>query len=214
MKEHEMIDRAMRYFLNSYDEGKNGWDIIPEEAVRSPRAIWWEDGAFKDHWGNPNAEIAGYLNLFPSAEGLELASRLNAYAIENLMDGSERNEMHEMACYLRYAETLRADALLVIEDKLNQFVDNCIVRNPEERQGYGGYPLLIVDSPQSRYYKKYEEVIPGDLDRLIKSQGEDGAWSPNWTWGRYEETWEQARTEWQGILTLNALRALRNFGRI
>jgi hypothetical protein len=214
VREHAMIDDAMRYLLDSYDEGKKGWDIVPKEVDRAPRAIWWEYGAFKDLWGNPNAEIVGYLNLFPSADGAKLASRLNAHAVEYLRDRCERNEVHEMACYLRYAETLPSDALSVIDDKLEQFVDNCITRNPDERQGYGGYPLLIVDSQKSRYYKKYEEVIPRDLDELIANQGEDGTWSPNWTWGRYEETWEVAKKDWQGIFTLNALRTLRSFGRI
>ncbi|TFE27252.1 hypothetical protein [Cohnella luojiensis] len=213
-RNEEMIEGAMRYFLSTYDESRHGWDIIPQEAEQFPRAIWWEYGAFLDHWGNPNAEIVGYFNQIPSVECTELAATLNSYVTEQLREVSDLNEMHEMACYLRWAETLPEDSRKAIGGKLDEFVNNCVIKNPADRQGYGGYPLLIVDSPVSRYYPWYSEVIPGDLDSLIESQGEDGAWSPNWAWGRFEETWEKARVEWQGILTLKALRTLRSFGRL
>lgn len=209
-----MIGRAMQYFLNAYDERRKGWDIIPEEAERFPRAIWWEYGAFRDHWGNPNAEIVGYLNVIPVAGSSELIAELNAYAIDYLQEGCDLKEMHEMLGCVRWAATLPKDSYDAISVKLDEFIDNCVISNPEERNGYGCAPLMLVDSPDSRYYAKYEDAIPGDLDQLIETQGEDGTWSPNWTWGRFEEEWETAKVEWQGVMTLNALRTLRKFGRI
>ena len=49
---------------------------------------------------------------------------------------------------------------------------------------------------------------------LTENQGEDGAWEPNWSWYQFEEVWPSAKEEWKGVLTLNALRTLRNFDRI
>jgi hypothetical protein len=71
-----------------------------------------------------------------------------------------------------------------------------------------------MDSPNSPYYKKYKNMLPLELDLLVETQGEDGAWEPNWTWYQYDEVWPLAKEEWKGILTLNALRTLRNFKRI
>jgi hypothetical protein len=211
----ELINRAMLYLVDTYDERQTGWDIIPKEAEQAPRAIWWDYGAFDDHWGNPSAEIVGYLNQFPAIAGSsELAARLNAYASHYLLQVSDRKEMHEMLCYIRWANTLTQSSYEEISGKLNEFIENCVVGNPEDRTGYGCAPLTLVDSPDSRYFGKYESVIPGDLDALIEAQGEDGAWWPNWAWGRFETEWETAKAEWQGILTLNALRTLRNFGRL
>jgi hypothetical protein len=210
----EIIHRAMQYFLASYDEKQLGWDIIPQEAEQAPRAIWWEYGAFKDHWGNPSAEIVGYLNLFPPAGVSDLANRLNTYASQYLREISDRKEMHEMLCFVRWASTLPKDSYDEISGKLDEFIDNCVVADPEQRNGYGCVPLTLVNSPDSRFYAKYENVISGDLDALIEAQGDDGAWSPNWAWGRFEQEWETARGDWQGVLTLNALRTLRNFGRL
>jgi hypothetical protein len=213
-RDTEMIERAMQYFASSYEEKRNGWDIIPKEAEEAPRAIWWNYGAFNNHWGNPNAEIVGYLNQFPSSQSPELISQLNTYAVNHLNKSCDLKEMHEMQCYLRWADTLSEEPFNQVSGKLDEFVDNCIIRNVEEREGYSGYPLLIVKSPESRYYSKYEDILPGDLDRLIDSQGEDGSWVPNWAWGRFDDVWETSKVEWQGILTLNALRTLRDFGRL
>jgi hypothetical protein len=209
-----IIGRNMRYLVGAYIESRQGWDIIPPAATEAPRAIWWEYGAFSGHWGNPNAEIVGYLNQFPEAGSVEWISGLNARAVQYLRDESELNEMHEMLCYLRWAETIPEEVRSSISGRLDEFVGNCVIRNSEDRGGYGAYPLLIVNSPKSRYYSSFEDIIPGDLDQLIGEQGEDGAWSPNWSWGRYDDEWETAKVELQGIHTLNALRTLRNFGRL
>ncbi|RKP53212.1 hypothetical protein D7Z26_15915 [Cohnella endophytica] len=212
-----LIERAMRYFRNSYSDSGNGWDIIPKEAEQAPRAIWWEYGAFKDNWGNPNAEIAGYFNRFTDlagSHGSEFADRLNGYALRHLRESCDLREMHEMLCYVRWQETLPAETRHEISGQLDEFVDNCVIADPGDRIGYGGYPLMVVQSTEDRYYSKYADVLPGDLDRLIESQSAEGCWSPNWAWGRYDEAWETAKMEWQGVLTLQALRTLRNFGRL
>ena len=46
----------------------------------------------------------------------------------------------------------------------------------------------------------------------IDRQGDDGAWSPNWSWEG--DAWQQAERDWKGWLTVNVLRSLRAFGRI
>jgi len=208
------VDRTMRYFRETYSDEEKGWNIIPAEAVRSPRAIWWETGVFKEHWGNPSAEIAGYFNLFPREEDSGFAASLNEFAARRLAQAAAGKEMHEMLCYVRWARTLPSELLDSVRGSLDDFVRNCVVRDPTEGAGYGCTPLTLVDSPDSFYYKEYRDDLPAELERLIAEQGPDGAWSPNWAWGRYEDEWETARVEWQGALTLNALRTLRNFGRL
>jgi len=204
----------MAYFRDTYDESRNGWDIITEEAEHWARAIWWEYGAFRDHWGNPNAEIVGYVNRFAVAGLSERAGDLNAYAAKYLEEQCDRKEMHEMLCYVRWTNTLPADRYAAVRDAMGEFIGNCVIRRDRDHNGYGCYPLTLVDSPTSPYYSEYEDVIPAELDMLIDEQGEDGAWHPNWTWGRFEEHWAVALEEWKGVMTLNALRVLRNFGRL
>ncbi|MGE7822550.1 hypothetical protein [Paenibacillus sp. NPDC093718] len=211
---NERVISALKYLELSYVPERSGWDIIPKEAEQSPRAIWWQYGAFKDHWGNPNADIIAYFiderELYP-LEFLE--SRID-YAVNYLKQSSDLHEMHELFCYLRLNERLPKEQASEIGETLEIFMDNCISRDPGSREGYGATPLSIMDSPDSPYFAKYHELLPLELDVLIGNQGEDGAWEPNWSWYQYEEVWPLAKEEWKGVLTWNALRTLRNFERI
>lgn len=211
---NEQVISALKYLEHSYMPERSGWDIIPKEAEQSPRAIWWQYGAFKDHWGNPNADIIAYFiderELYP-LESLE--SRID-YAVNYLKQSSDLKEMHELFCYLRLNERLPREQASEIVETLEAFMDNCISREPGSREGYGATPLSIMDSPNSPYFAKYQELLPLELDLLIEDQGADGAWEPNWSWYQYEEVWPLAKEEWKGVLTLNALRTLRNFERI
>ena len=54
-----------------------------------------------------------------------------------------------------------------------------------------------------------------NLDFDIEHQNSDGSWSPTWTWyGQYPEVWEQAELHWKSCLTVEILKALKEFGRI
>ncbi|WP_238996715.1 hypothetical protein [Paenibacillus pinistramenti] len=213
-KAEGMISRAMNYLLSAYISERNGWDIIPLEAEASPRAVWWDFGAFRDHWGNPNAEVAGYFISCPSSIAPELLKELLDYSLHYLNNECELNEMHELFCYLRLSEKLTPSQYALIEEKLLQFIANCVPKQPADRAGYGATPLQIAGSPDSKYYPLYADVLPDELDRLIHSQAQDGSWEPNWSWFRFEEEWQAAREEWQGFITLKNLKVLKDFQRI
>jgi len=174
VRDDAAIERTLRYFRDTYDERINGWDIIPKAAENSPRAIWWEYGAFREHWGNPNAEIAGYFNLHPREASAELSETLNVYAEKYLKERCGRQEMHEMLCFVRWARTLPAERLKPLRAELDEFVGNCVVREPANGNGYGCYPLTLIESPESPYYSEYRETIPAELDRLIAEQDRTG----------------------------------------
>jgi hypothetical protein len=210
----DLVDKALNYLERTYQSEQKGWEIIPQAAEESPRAFWWEYGAFNDHWGNPNAEIAGYLIDYRTKLPDEWVNTVVDEAIRYLQETSDLAEMHEMLCYIRLADRLTKVQYQQVESKLDQFISNCVAANPEAREGYCAVPLQVMQSPNSRYYERFATYIPSDLDTLIEQQGEDGAWAPNWAWGRFEEQWQQAKTEWKGVITLNNLRVLRSFERL
>ncbi|WP_185602342.1 hypothetical protein [Paenibacillus sp. 598K] len=208
----EMVHRGLSYLADTYNEACGGWEIIPEGAEASPRAVWWKYGSFDAFWGNPNAEIAAYFLAFQQTYPYAGAASLVRRAIDYLLHTSELTEMHEMLCYLRLYERLDAQQQAELASQIERFLDNCVIQDGSE--GYGARPLQIADTPESQYYSKYEGLIPAELDALIAAQGEDGAWLPNWDWHQYPEHWPAAREAWKGILTLNALRTLRAYHRL
>lgn len=212
--DNELVRNAIQYLINTFDKEHMGWEMIPWEADNAPRAPWWNYAGFTREWGNPSAEVLGYFYEYSELVPSDLLRDLTEYAINYLNERCDLTEMHEMFCFVRLANRLPADKYQLISDKLEKFIDNCVIKNPEDRQGYCAFPLQIVDSPKSKYYEKYKEVIPRDLDGLIDGQEEDGAWGVNWSWGRYEEEWEKAREEWKGIITLDSLKTLNAFNRL
>jgi len=213
----ELAAGCFRFFSNTYKPEQNGWDIIPKEADQHPRAIWWNYSEQTEHWGNPNAEIVAYLLQYPhlvSAELHEIKTSLLQYAVTYIQQQCERNEMHELFCFLKLFDALPEPLKHQIEQPMMQFVEQSVVNRPEDRNGYCAVPLQVALTPQSIYYSQFSDIIPNDLDQLIDSQSNQGVWEPNWTWGRYEEQWETAKREWTGIITLNNLRILRAYHRL
>ena len=86
--------------------------------------------------------------------------------------------------------------------------------DPAQWSSYGLLPLQVAPTPTARYFPDFEAAIAANLDRLLERQGEDGSWEPTWSWGRFDDVWEQARVEWKAVLTLENLRILRAYGRI
>ncbi|MBD0384868.1 hypothetical protein [Paenibacillus sedimenti] len=210
----QLVRDCFDFLFNTFDEINNGWEIIPDAANQAPRAIWWNYEGFQEHWGNPNAEILGYFYEYPDFVEKDFLESITAYSVEYLKNRSSLSEMHELFCYLRLLDRLPRELQTQFFPQIESFINNCIVKNPNERNGYCAVPLKIVDSPSSQFYYIYSDVLPYDLDSLINTQSEDGAWLPNWSWGRYEDEWEVARKEWKGYITLNNLRILKSFNRI
>ncbi|MDR6552666.1 hypothetical protein [Paenibacillus qinlingensis] len=209
-----LIEDCFDYLKQTYIAENQGWEIIPEAANDAPRAIWWNYEGFQAHWGNPNAEILGYFYAFSEIADPSLTEVLQTRAFTHLLQTSSLLEMHELFCYTRLFVRLPKELQHDIRPTMEKFMDNCVIKRAEDRNGYCAVPLQIVDGPESPFYAKYQDVLAGDLDALILAQGQDGTWSPNWSWGRFEEAWGQAKLEWQGYLTLHNLMTLKAFGRI
>ncbi len=76
-------------------------------------------------------------------------------------------------------------------------------------------PLKVVTRPDAPGADLIADVLQLNLGHLIDSLSPAGCWEPVWDWsGRYPEDWAVARQEWCGVLTLEALTALRSFGRL
>lgn len=213
----ELAAGCFRYFASTYKPEQYGWDIIPKEADQSPRAIWWNYSESTEHWGNPNAEITAYLLQYSHLIGTEMQevkTSLLQYAVAYIQEQCDHNEMHELFCFMKLFEVLPEPIKHQFEQPMAKFVEQSVVARPEDRNGYCAVPLQVAATPQSIYYEQFSDVIPYDLNELIKSQNEQGTWEPNWAWGRFDEQWDIAKREWTGYITLNNLRILRAYGRI
>ncbi len=216
------LPAALVYLIDSFDVETQRWPIVSPEVEEAPHAPWWDYAEsadnFRGFWANPRASVIGYLwqyrKLVPSpfVEGA-----LRAVA-NDLLSYAHHMEMHDLQCFVDLLETnnlpgeLRTDML----DKLRRAVARSVVSDPAAWDDYNLKPLTVVRAPDSPLAQALAAAaIDANLDYLIDTQGEDGAWAPAWAWDFVDAAaWAAAAREWRGVLTLRNLETLRAFGRI
>lgn len=209
--EHPLVQGAMTYILDQYDTGKQGWEIVPHHIDEAPHAPWWTYRELDNGWGNPNLELVGYFYEFPYGP-IEFRASITEHAVQYMTEESPLKEFHELLCALRLADRVPSEVLEPMQAAIDQMVGQCVQLDPAKWQEYCLTPLDVIENKSSRYYEQMKGSLAANVEHLLAQQQDDGAWHPRWSWGQHEEAWLQAKEEWKGVLTLNAMRSLRTFG--
>ena len=219
--DHPMVQRGIAYLLETYDESRQVWPIIPPEVEDAPHAPWWDYAASEAGFGgfliNPRVEIVGYLHDYRAAVPVDLLQSTTQAVFAHLDSLPDEMEMHDLICFVSLAETeaLPRELKDRIWMKLAKAAEHGVAREPEQLTGYVLKPLYVVTSPDAPLADALADEVAMNLDFEIDQQGADGVWSPNFSWGeQHPEAWEIAKREWQARMTLKNLRVLQDFGRI
>jgi len=158
------------------------------------------------------AHLYNYADTVPN----DLLASLTATILDRADESPDAMEMHDMQCCIRLADTpsFPIDARKRLAKKLTTAGDVEVVRDPAKWGGYTVKPLNVVFSPTSCLASQFESDLSANLDFEIDQQGEDGSWSPQWSWGAYGDDWPAAKLAWQSYLTITTLVTLKAFSRI
>jgi hypothetical protein len=215
-----MIAKAVEYLETTFDSGRNGWYSVPSSVNNYPHAPWWE---FRDDinmtvidysWGNPTAELIGYLYKYKKyLNKLDVYSLVN-YAIRSLNKVTEFNSEHEIFCYIRMYNSIDEEFAKQIENALRLAISLLVNKNQSDWTNYVPTPLKFIEKNSKNFFGIEHKSIEHNLDYLVDRLEEECKILPTWSWDKYLEEWEIAKIEWTGILTLEALLSLLKFGRI
>ncbi|MGG1685385.1 hypothetical protein [Pseudalkalibacillus sp. NRS-1564] len=209
--DHPFVKDGLHYLRSTYQVEKQSWQAVPHSVNSVPHAPWWKvtegDVAYS---ANPDAEIVGYFLHYGSNYSITSESLAK---VMNHLDSLNEYEIHEVQCYLRLAQLAGGKINKKIHEKIKQKLPYIIDR-PEKWDHYGVQPVVLVESDQSPFAKELNQELQVNLDYLIQKQLSNGSWEPSWSWGQYEDSWEGAKKEWQGFLTVQNLITLSKFGRI
>ncbi len=220
--DHPLWAGAMDYLLATYDQAQQCWPIIPPSANDAPHAPWWTvDAQLAERFGgyllNPRAEILGYLYDDSTRVPPGLLDDVTQSVLTHLAAQPDALEQHDLLCCVRLAarrslpEAVRMELMV----KLQRSIACTVAVDPQTWAQYTLQPLAVAPSPESLFAGQLADALQANLDALIALQGEDGAWSPTWSWfGAYPHEWPAAERAWKGVLTLAALRQLDAFGRL
>jgi hypothetical protein len=216
----KMIAKAIEYLETSFDCDRNGWYSVPSNDNNYPHAPWWE---FREDinmtvidysFGNPTAELIGYLYKYKKyLNNLDVYLLIN-YAIDNLNKRTEFNSEHEIFCYIRMYNALDEEFSNQIKDTLKLAVSQLVNINQYQWMNYVPTPLRFINMESKDFFGIEREFIDQNLDYLVDKLEEEGRILPTWQWDKYLEEWEITKTEWMGILTLECLLSLLKFNRI
>ncbi|MGM7700393.1 hypothetical protein ACSVDE_01640 [Pseudalkalibacillus sp. Hm43] len=217
--DHPMVREAMHYLLTVYDDENGRWHAVPPEVNQVPHAPWWhydhenERVMVEAAWGNPNAELAGYLLRYHPLTPEDMRENLKQRALTHFQE-LDAIDMHETFCYLRLADELKDEERKMIIEKVREHVPELVNVKKEQWKSYGMQPVQLAEHPQSSFYGQLKENVEENLDYIIDQQQADGSWHPNWEWGQYEHDWPKAKEQWKGILTLQNLKLLKVYDRL
>lgn len=216
----DIIAKAIKYLEAAFDNKRNGWYSVPITVNDYPHAPHWEHRndigmtVIDYSWGNPTAELIGYLYRYREyLNKLDIFSLLN-YAIERLNERTEFNSEHEIFCYIRLYNTIDEEFSAQIENSLKLAVSQLININEDEWTNYVPMPLKFIEFDSKNFFEIDSKFIDKNLDYLIVKLEENKKIFPTWEWDDYLDKWEIAKTEWMGVLTLEALLSLLKFNRI
>ncbi|HKU18664.1 MAG TPA: hypothetical protein VJP80_05310 [Candidatus Saccharimonadales bacterium] len=212
--DNEPAQKAVRYLMETYDNERQCWVNIPPKADEYPRAPWWNyaDVLSWAGWGNPSAEILGYLlENKDIVNDLQFLDRISKQAVDRLCAITEP-EQHEVKCYVRLYERAGKELRTKLYDKIAAHIKALAKTNLKEWEGYVATPLTFVDSPGSPFADLFDKQTLTDNANFIKDKIVDGNhWEPAWQWGRFEDEWPEAKKDWSGKLTVENLLLLKAF---
>ncbi|MDR7856764.1 hypothetical protein [Tissierella sp.] len=216
----KMITKAIGYLEATFDEERNGWYSVPITVNDYPHAPWWEHRedigmtVIDYSWGNPTAELIGYLYKYREyLTKLDIFSLIN-YAIEKLNERAEFNSEHEIFCYIRMYNIIDEEFSAQMEDTLKLAVSNLINVEEDQWTDYVPMPLKFIELDSENFFGIDNKFIDKNLDYLIAKLEENKKIFPTWEWNDYLDEWEIAKKDWIGNLTLEAVLALKKFNRI
>ena len=215
-----MIAAAIKYLETSFNYDRNGWYSLPSNDNNYPHAAWWD---FREDinmtvidysFGNPTAELIGYLYKYKKyLNNLDIYA-LITHAITNLNNRTEFSSEHEIFCYIRMYNTLDKEFSGQIENKLKLAVSQLVNVNQPEWTNYVPSPLRFIYKESNNFFNIDDEFIDFNLDYLLDKLEVEGKIFPTWQWGTFPAEWDIAKSEWMGILTLEGLLSLMKFNRI
>lgn len=214
------IQAAIRYFENTFVPERNGWFAVRKEVNEYPHAPWWAyDDPIKKcpidaSWGNPSAEIIGYLYKFKEYASILDVSGLMSFASAYLNSLKRYESFHEMFCYKRLYDIVSYEYRAAIKDTLSKAITSVVCTDVGKWDMYNAKPLDFFHTPQKEYFGIDIRSIHDNLDYLIKRLEAYNGIFPNWEWGMYDDEWKNAKMRWTGLLSLKALKTLDAFGRI
>jgi hypothetical protein len=188
-KEHpvskSIVAKAIGYLVETYDEARIGWYSVGKEVNNFPHSPWWHWNAeekmtaIDKYWGNPSAELLGYLiknKEYTASLDLEIIKRK---AISNIESIEEFESFHELYCYGHLLETVEEFGSTLLS-KVTEGINAMVEKDTDNfYRGYSPVPLDFINN--RRYtYEMPIDLIESNIDILVDRLESEILLTPHW----------------------------------
>jgi hypothetical protein len=207
----DMVLRACDFLASAAAKVDAGGGVpLAFDVIESfPRAAHWTDWTYGPGL-NPTAGLVGLLYQLGIDHPWREAGA--AYCWQQLESNGLPGDAHELSELLVFLEHVpdQDRAARHTADLAAHLPRVAMLNLDPDARGYGLTPLDLAPVAGSRWRSLFPpELIDVHLDRLVRSQQDDGGWPISW-----EPPSDAAVWEWRGMVTLKALRTLTSYGRL
>lgn len=221
-RDHALVRDAVAWCRTTLEPSVRVWPIVPRDDGGAPHAPWWDADGLEQRFSgftlNPKADLLAQLYALGAGDdgGLDRLADDVAREVEHRTAADLEIDMHELLGCVALVDAPHVPVLVRhrLFELLGPHLLAAVGRDAEAWRGYGLRPLAIAPRPGAAYAGALGDLVEAELDFLVDTQHDDGAWRPTWDWGRDDEVWERQREVWAGVLTLDALQHLRAYGRL
>lgn len=194
-------------FLPRITTSERGVPFTLESVNDAPRAGWWDAGPNPPAALNPTASIAGLLHgLGVAHPWLDAATTFVWAGLETLTESDPHTLLSVRFFLDDVPDRDRAERLL---ERLGDEFRRHTAFDPDA-EGYVHPPYAFAPTPASLAARLYDDALmEHHLDALEARQQPDGGWPIAWP-----AVSPGSELEYRGIVTLNALKTLRAYGRL
>ncbi len=213
----EMVKKAINYLENSFVAERKGWFAVCSRVNDFDHTPWWywdeEKGmtVIDYFWGNPSAELIAYLYKYQDLVKEMDVEELLETALQKIEKRKAFESEHELYCFLRLYREITPKSKSRIEDTLTGGIAGLVEYDREKWIDYVPSPLNFVPSPNDNSFGITKDKIEENLDFLIEILEKEGYVFPPWGDDFYQGKFREAVPEWEGILTLEALKLLASY---
>lgn len=220
--DHPLVQRAMGYYLATYDPDAQRWPMAFADVDDAPHAPWWTYADLERNFNgfglNPTAAVVGHLYDYSSLVPAELREAAFDAVMRRAQAQPDEMEMHDLLCLMSLADGrgLAPDQHRAVTTVVERGLPPLIVQDPARWGGYGIQPLDVAPAPGARFAGCVPRaVVEQQLDYWIETRQADGAWPLPWSWAQVDAAaWAQAQRDWQGRRIVERLATLAAYGRV
>ena len=215
-----MVLPALEYLKAVYDPLHRRWYAASKEVNDYPHAPWWQADrktgltVIDEQWGNPAAAVLALLYRFRELIGFDPLDELIDYAIERFEAMDIFPSVHEVYCLIELFDAVDSQRAQRLALPLERAYRQLVVTDESKWHTYVPRPLDFFWDQEHDLFHLVEPQLEKNVRYIRTSMGEDGIIGPSWDWGEDSASWQRARAEWTGWLSIRGHLLLRQFSHL